>query len=282
MPILENKALTGEQLEFSQFNPDEILGAQSASWDGAVIDLRGYFQIKTYPKKSTIYSTGDSLKEVHILKQGRVRLSRPLQPQKPHGEHVVTEILPAGDLFGNMTFEQEHVADETASAAEDCEVWSIGAQELSSLLTARPEMAIEFLKIQSQRLRQQARRKYWLTTKDVPARLAATLLELAELFGTELSMKAEVQLSGITQQDLADLVGASRSFVSTLINLMKQDGYLFSIGRSLYIPSRENLERLAGEGHDSLSAPSSKARLDVGSTPSTCDPFFIAKSAWRS
>lgn len=245
------------QLNFSGFNPEEMLNAHNSSWDESIIDLRGYFQIKTYSKKSTIYSIGDSLKEIHILKQGRVRLTRPLNPLKRHGDHVVTEILPSGELFGNMTFDADHIAEESAITAEDAEVWSIGAQELSSLMSTRPELAIEFFRIQSSRLGQQARRKHWLTTKDVPARLAATLVELADIFGSVIPAKQEIHLSGITQQDLADLVGASRSFVSTLINLMKQDGYLFSIGRNICIPSKERLNVLAGEGalpHKSISA----------------------------
>lgn len=249
------------QLNFSGFNPEEMLSAQNNSWDKSIIDLRGYFQIKTYSKKSTIYSIGDSLKEIHILKQGRIRLTRPLNPLKLHGDHVVTEILPSGELFGNMTFDADHIAEESAITAEDAEVWSIGAQELSSLMSTRPELAIEFFRIQSSRLGQQARRKHWLTTKDVPARLAATLVELAEIFGDVIPAKQEVHLSGITQQDLADLVGASRSFVSTLINLMKQDGYLFSIGRNICIPSKEKLTMLAGERSALRSTPAVPQRF---------------------
>ena len=235
------------QLNFTGIDPEEMLSAQNNSWDKSIIDLRGYFQIKTYTKKSTIYSFGDTLKEIHILKQGRVRLTRPLNQLKANIAHVVTDILPAGELFGNMSFESDYRAEESAITAEDAEVWSIAAQELSELMSARPELAIELFRIQSNRLEQQARRKHWLTTKDVPARLAATLVELADTFGNPAPNRPDIHLTGITQQDLADLVGASRSFVSTLINMMKQDGYLFSIGRNICIPSKERLSSLAGD-----------------------------------
>ena len=46
------------QLNFTGIDPEELLSAQNNSWDKSIIDLRGYFQIKTYSKKSTIYSFG--------------------------------------------------------------------------------------------------------------------------------------------------------------------------------------------------------------------------------
>jgi CRP/FNR family transcriptional regulator, cyclic AMP receptor protein len=46
---------------------------------------------------------------------------------------------------------------------------------------------------------------------------------------------------------LADLVGASRSFVSTLINEMKRDGVLGNVGRTLCIRDQKALRRGASE-----------------------------------
>ena len=54
-----------------------------------------------------------------------------------------------------------------------------------------------------------------------------------------------MDLRGITQQDLADLVGASRSFVSTLINEMKRDGMLGNVGRILCIRDQKALRKIA-------------------------------------
>jgi CRP-like cAMP-binding protein len=246
MFTLPNKKLSGEQLNYSTFDPEDLLAAQNTSWDQNILDLRGHFQIKTYSKKSTIYSIGNSLKEIHILRLGRLHLSRPIDFRKPHDAHVLTEILPPGAFFGNKTLREGYVAEETALTAESVEIWSIGAQAFMELITLHPELAVEFFRIQSQRLDRQARYKHWLSTKDVPERLAAVLLELTDLFGETSPTRPEILLKGITQQDLADLIGASRSFVSTLINLMKQDGYLFSIGRNLCIP-RDKLAVLAGE-----------------------------------
>ena len=60
----------------------------------------------------------------------------------------------------------------------------------------------------------------------------------------------ETDLRGITQQDLADLVGASRSFVSTLINEMKREGVLGNVGRILCVRDQKALRKI-----ETLKAP---------------------------
>ena len=95
------------------------------------------------------------------------------------------------------------------------------------------------------RVRVLQQRVLGLTRKGVPARLAETLLSLA---GAPEAQGRGRTLQGITQQDLADLVGASRSFVSTLINKMKRDGLLASHGRVLVLADEAALARAAAKG----------------------------------
>ena len=68
-----------------------------------------------------------------------------------------------------------------------------------------------------------------------------------EAHGERCPHGGETDLRGITQQDLADLVGASRSFVSTLINEMKRDGVLGNVGRILCIRDQKALRKIASK-----------------------------------
>src|SRR5436189_222381 len=99
--------------------------------------------------------------------------------------------------------------------------------------------------LRSGRVRLLRQRVLGLTRKDVPARLAEMLIALAQAHGERIAPGNELCLHGITQQDLADLVGASRSFVSTLINKMKRDGLLANQGRLLVLRDEEGLNRVA-------------------------------------
>ena len=206
-----------------------------------VIDFKGYFKVETYPHNSVIYRPGDSTDRVYLLKTGRVRLMR----LGKNSQRSVVSILRAGDLFGELFRPEGSLIEELAVAAGEAEIWSIEGRDFRAQLEARPTLALDVIKAYSERVRGLRQRVLGLTFKEVPARLAETLLILSEAHGERCPHGGETDLRGITQQDLADLVGASRSFVSTLINKMKRDGLLANQGRLLVLRDEEGLAQVA-------------------------------------
>ncbi len=198
-----------------------------------VVDFRGYFKVETFAHASVIYRPGMPADKVFLLRSGRVRL---LRQGKGKGRSVLA-ILKPGDLFGEVLRPEGSVMEELSIASGKCEVWSIEGRDFRALLEARPALAVDVIRALNERVRQMRQRVLGLTRKDVPARLAEMLMRIAP--GNELC------LHGITQQDLADLVGASRSFVSTLINKMKRDGLLANQGRLLVLKDEEGLNKVA-------------------------------------
>jgi len=204
------------------------------------VDFRGYFKSETYPNNSVIYRPGDPADKVYLLRSGRVRMIR----LGKGASRSVTAILRPGDLFGEMLRPEGTQVEDLAIASGEAEVWSIDSRSFQQLLEGRPHLAVDVIRALNDRIRAMRRRVLGLTFKEVPARLAETLLTLAETHGERCPHGNEYDLKGITQQDLADLVGASRSFVSTLINEMKRDGHLANVGRTLCIKDTKALRRL--------------------------------------
>ena len=214
------------------------------------VDFRSYFKVETYSGGSVIYRPGDAADRIYLLRSGRVRLLRPAGGDA-EGAPVAAEsghaLLRPGDLFGEVMRPADAVMDEFAVANGETEVWSIEGRDLRALVEARPPLALEVIRGLNDRVRSLRRRVNALTFKEVPARLAEALLSLGETHGERCPHGGEIDLRGITQQDLADLVGASRSFVSTLINEMKRDGLLGNVGRVLCIRNQRELRRLASK-----------------------------------
>lgn len=208
-----------------------------------VLDFKGYFKVETFPHNSVIYRPGDTQDRVYLLKAGRVRLMR----VGKNGTRSVTAILRPGDLFGDLFRPDGTAIEEMAIAAGEAEVWSIEGRDFRAQLEARPALATDVIRAYADRVRALQKRVLGLTFKEVPARLAETLLTLAEAHGERCPHGGEMDLRGITQQDLADLVGASRSFVSTLINEMKRDGMLGNVGRILCIRDQKALRKIASK-----------------------------------
>lgn len=204
-------------------------------------EYRGYFKIEAHPAQSVIYRPGDPADKVYVLRRGRVRLVR----TGPTGTRSVLGILRPGDLFGDLLRPEGTVLDEFAVASGEAEVWSIDNHSFQQLLESRPHLALDVIRALNERNRAMRKRMLGLTFKEVPARLADTLLVLADSLGERCPHGGEYDLRGVTQQDLADLVGASRSFVSTLINEMKRDGLLGNVGRILCIRDVRGLRERA-------------------------------------
>lgn len=207
------------------------------------IDFKGYFKVETFPHNAIIYRPGDTSDRVYLLKSGRVRLMR----IGKNSTRSVVSILRQGDLFGELFRPDGSPIEEMAVASGEAEVWSIEGRDFRAQLEARPALATDVIRAYAERVRQLRKRVLGLTFKEVPARLAETLLTLAEAHGERCPHGGEIDLRGITQQDLADLVGASRSFVSTLINEMKRDGMLGNVGRILCIRDQKALRKIASK-----------------------------------
>lgn len=207
------------------------------------IDFKGYFKVESFPHNSTIYRYGDTTDRVYLLKSGRVRLMR----VGKNGTKSVVSILRPGEIFGEVFRPEGTSIEEMAIASGEAEVWSIEGRDFRAQLEARPALALDVVRAYAERVRALRKRVLGLTFKEVPARLADTLLTLVEAHGERCPHGGETDLRGITQQDLADLVGASRSFVSTLINEMKRDGVLGNVGRILCVRDQKALRKIAGK-----------------------------------
>jgi CRP-like cAMP-binding protein len=206
-------------------------------------DLRGAFRVESHGPQTVLYRPGEAGDRVFLLKAGRVRLLR----VAPNEARAVTSILRAGDVFGDPFRLDSSVSDELAVTASECEIWSMDSREFRQQVETRPALAFEVFRAYAERVRGLQQRVVGLTFREVPARLAETLLELAQAHGEKCPHGGELDLRGVTQQDLADLVGASRSFVSTLVNEMKRDELLGNVGRTLCLRDTTRLKKLASK-----------------------------------
>jgi CRP-like cAMP-binding protein len=204
------------------------------------LTLDNFFQEVRYEKGAVIYRPIDAGSRLCLIRSGRVRLLRIGR----HRARSMVGLLGTGEPFGGL-LGPDGPSDEMALAATEVIVWTIDAQALSVLLESKPALAVQLFEALGQRVRHLHRRLRALTSKEVPGRLAETLLMLSENHGERCPHGGEVDLDCATQQDLADLVGASRSFVSTLINEMKREGSLGNVGRTLCIKDRKALRRAA-------------------------------------
>lgn len=174
------------------------------------------------PNKAFLYRQGDRCSDLFWIKNGIVKLSHLTE----QGTEITTALLVKGDVTGflqnNSTVPE---MEETAQALGEVNFYRIACNDFKTLLSQRTELAwyvFEKLYTYKDRIERKLRT---ILTQPVEMRVIAVLLELAEMFGIRCTHGYTLEIH-LTQQQLADLVGASRSVVSTILNDFKKRGML--------------------------------------------------------
>ena len=148
--------------------------------------------------RDTIYRQGGTNQSVFCLLKGQATLARVNQD----GGVLTTAALSPGDFFGDG-LDGSTEAEDTAKAKGEALVWRAPLKEF--------------------RQRHMQRRLEGFAFKKTEARLAEAFRELSGGFATRCEHGFGQHLR-LSQQELADLIGASRPVVSTILNRLREQG----------------------------------------------------------
>ncbi len=188
--------------------------------------------------KCTIYRQGEPSGDVFCVIEGQVTLSR----LNFEGATVTTAALGRGEFFGHALGGATE-AEDSAIAKGTVLVWQAPIAEFRRLLLHHPAVTWEFVSMLAQRQRVMERKIESFAFKRTESRLAQTFRELSGGFATRCEHGFGQHLR-LTQQELADLVGASRPVVSTILNRLREKGVLGYNREYVCVRRIEDIERL--------------------------------------
>ena len=198
--------------------------------------------IHTFRHGSAIYTQGERCSNLFCVLSGQVKLAR----VDYEGNEFTTGFLTTGELFGPALGGSDSLeAQETATTKGAVSVWRVPAKEFRNLLLHHSSLGLRVVEALARRQRQMERRLECFAFKRTEARLAQTLRELSAGFEArcEHGFGQHIRL---TQQELADLVGASRPVVSTILNRLRKKGVLGYNREYLCVRGIEAIEGLIG------------------------------------
>jgi CRP/FNR family transcriptional regulator len=187
-----------------------------------------------------IFAEGDSGGELHVILSGKVKISR----AAVDGRENLLAVLGPGDLFGELSLFNPGPRTATAATATDVQLATFAHDDLRPVIIEQPEVAAELLRVLAERLRQTNDAMADLVFTDVPGRVAKALLSLGERFGETDKDGVRVH-HDLTQEELAQLVGASRETVNKALSDFGTRGWLRVDGRTVVLLDLERLRRRA-------------------------------------
>ena len=188
-----------------------------------------------------LFHEGDPGDRVYIVTEGKIKLGR----TSPDGRENLLGVLGPGETFGEVSLFDPGPRTATATAVTDATLLGLGHVDLQPWLTERPEVAKGLLQQVAHRLRRTNENMADLVFQDVPARVAKALLDLAARFGTPAPAVGIHVPHDLTQEELAQLVGASRETVNKALADFVSRGWIRLEARAVVLLDVERLQQRA-------------------------------------
>jgi CRP/FNR family transcriptional regulator, cyclic AMP receptor protein len=179
------------------------------------------FQTIPVDRGQVIFREGSPGSCLYVVLSGKVKLGR----SASDGRKLLTSLLGPSDLFGELSLFDPGPRSLTATVVTDGQLACLPARSLRNWIQQHPRIASSLLRGLSQRIKDTDTMLSDLVLVDVAGRLAKVLLRLGDTFGTSFGDDIRVE-HDLTQEELAQLVGASRETVNKELHNFETRGWI--------------------------------------------------------
>ena len=213
----------------------------SALDDEAATALRASMSETKLRRGDVLFHEGDAGDKLYVdhRRQGEAR-----PHLAPTAARTSSRSSGPGQMFGELSLFDPGPRSATVTAVTDATFLSLSHEDLLRWLDGRPVVARGLLAQLAGRLRKANDVVADLVFSDVPGRVAKALLDLADRFGRTADDGVHVH-HDLTQEELAQLVGASRETVNKALADFASRGWLRLEPRSVVIMDVDRLRRRA-------------------------------------
>jgi CRP/FNR family cyclic AMP-dependent transcriptional regulator len=203
-----------------------------------------------------IFVLGDPADSMYLLREGRLKITA----LGEDGHEVLYEIIGPGEVFGDTSTILGIPRTTSAQALEASLLCEIRRKDFETLLATYPELSLQLLKSLGLRLKKAEAQLLNVVCNDVPTRVREALIDLIAIeSGGCPDRPVRVR---ITQQDLANLIGASRQKTWQALKELESANVLRLMYRSILVTAPHKLRHeQSAEGHVQEQLPNRKVAL---------------------
>jgi CRP-like cAMP-binding protein len=198
-------------------------------------------RVRHFAKGEAIFHEGDDPGGVVAVVSGTVKVSL----IGVGGREVVLRFSGPGELIGELAAVGDRPRTADVAAIDQVEAISVRAAEFRRLALQYPRIAELVFENVSALLAEADRQRVDFATRDVTARIAGRLVELAESSGATEEGGVRITLP-FSQDELAAWSGASREAVARSLHLLRELGWIETRRREIKVLDVEALRGLVG------------------------------------
>lgn len=207
-------------------------------------EVSNFTTLRTRPKNSYVYHPGDVSEVLFILKEGRIKVGN----YSDDGREVIKAIIRPGELFGEMGLAGEEKRNEFAiTMKEESSFYMIYVADLKLVMKDNPELSLRLIDRIGSRIRRTESRLESIIFKDSRTRVVEFIKGMMDNIGRAYG--DEVLLEHfLTHQDIANLTGTSRQFVTSVLNELKRDKIIKFDRNTILVSDTKGLASLTSTG----------------------------------
>ncbi len=171
---------------------------------------------KALPKNSVVVREGDNTDSLYIVLSGKVKIYL----NDKQGREVVLGMAGDGECFGEMVLDGGP-RSASVMTLENSEFAVLRKADLEDFLRNNPDAALAILRQLISRVRSLTENVRSLALLDVYGRFRKLLMDLA----VEINGQKTIQ-EPLTQQEIANRIGASREMISRILRELNIGGYI--------------------------------------------------------
>ena len=210
----------------SFIGPLQLLNGMSQE---AVYDFNAMVRTTKLQRGEWIFVFGDSADSIYLLREGRIKITA----LADDGHEVLREIIGPGEIFGETSLILGIPRTTSAQALEASLLCEIRRKDFETLLSMYPELLFQLLKSVGVRLKQAEAQLVNVMCNDISSRVREALIDLiVKESGAVPDRPIKVK---ITQQDLANSIGASRQKTWQVLKELEDSSVLRLMYRSILV-----------------------------------------------
>lgn len=189
-----------------------------------ILEIDERSKMKSFDKKVHIYFPNDPASVIYLLKSGRVKIVSFGTDDK----EIIKTIVYPGEIFGELAITNEGQKRQDYAIAMDKEVklCTMNREEMLEVLEGNARLRGSLTKVIGDRMMQLERRFESMIFFSAEERITLFLKNLAKKIGTPIG--DEILLKhGLTHEEIGQLTGTSRQFVTTILNKMKSEDKIY-------------------------------------------------------
>jgi CRP/FNR family transcriptional regulator, cyclic AMP receptor protein len=196
---------------------------------------------KFYPRNALLFLEGETAHGAYILRSGLVKISI----SSADGKKLIMRIARPGDVLGLYAGLTGHAYEATAEMLRDGRLEFVSRDGLLDLMKDRRPPALDLVQVLSKQFTEFVdHARLLMLSGSAVEKLARLILMWGRDFGERTSEGVQVQIL-LTQEEIAQIIGASRETVTRLLSSLKRRKIIHVNGHGMIIRNSAALASLA-------------------------------------